>query len=387
MAVRLPAELSQRIVLVERTIHRLSAYNNPLSLEAVFRLLLRSEAVASSRIEGYAPNSDKVAMAVLAGSSSQHIAGFSAAAAAVARNVSILSDLNPQLADKDVLELEDFITMQSSLVAETQLKGIRHTQNWIGGSNYHPLTAAFVPPPPEEVEGLLEDLLTYLNGADHSALVQAALVHAQFETIHPFPDGNGRVGRAMIHTVLQRRGLTQAAVLPISMVLGTLSDRYVDGLTAFRNGEVLDWIAFFVDAAEIAAEKAAQIAQDVAALEADWTDRVNDYRKQQGLSRALRSDSTESRVLDSLPSTPLVTVASVQSLLGTSSTAAARAALESLTESGVLRKRSIGPGGLQGYFADDVFRLVDDAERQLASTQFDTRLSPPSRQNVPKHRE
>lgn len=190
-------------------------------LEGVARLLLRSEAVASSRIEGIAPNSDKVAMAILARESDSEIRGFKESATAVARNVAILDTINADLAYKDELVLDDIVAMQT------------------------------------------------------------ALVHAQFETIHPFPDGNGRVGRAMIHALLQRRGLTDAAVLPVSMVLATLGDRYVDGLTKFREGDVLAWISFFVEAAQVATTKAAELADSVAALEAEWMDKVNHHRTAQ----------------------------------------------------------------------------------------------------------
>ena len=91
-----------------------------------------------------------------------------------------------------------------------------------------------MPPPPELVPDLVADLLTYLNGATHAPLIQAALVHAQFETIHPFADGNGRVGRALIHTVLTRRGLLAGMILPTSPVLSTLSDEYIEALSRFR---------------------------------------------------------------------------------------------------------------------------------------------------------
>ena len=78
----------------------------------------------------------------------------------------------------------------------------------------------------------MDDVVKYLNSASHGALVQAAILHAQFETIHPFADGNGRIGRALIHLVLERRGLATSPVLPVSMVLGTWSEGYVAGLTA-----------------------------------------------------------------------------------------------------------------------------------------------------------
>ena len=101
---------------------------------------------------------------------------------------------------------------------------IRTEQNWIGGSSYNPCGATFVPPPAEHVPELLEDLTVYINGDDHPALVQAAIAHAQFETIHPFADGNGRAGRALIHIVLRRRGLSPSFVPPVSLVLATWSE-------------------------------------------------------------------------------------------------------------------------------------------------------------------
>src|SRR5207302_3067265 len=107
-------------------------------------------------------------------------------------------------------------------------------QNWIGGNDYNPCGADFVPPPPEFVPDLLLDLVAYLDSDDYSPLVQAAIAHAQFETIHPFADGNGRVGRALIHAVLRRRGLAPRYVPPISLVLATESRSYIGGLTAYR---------------------------------------------------------------------------------------------------------------------------------------------------------
>ena len=90
---------------------------------------------------------------------------------------------------------------------------IRTVQNWIGGSSYNPCSAAFVPPPPEDVPALLDDLISFCNDDGLPALAQAAIAHAQFETIHPFVDGNGRAGRVLIHLVLCRRGIA-ARFLP-----------------------------------------------------------------------------------------------------------------------------------------------------------------------------
>ena len=133
---------------------------------------------------------------------------------------------------------------------------VRSTQNWIGGNNYNPCCAALVPPPPEEVGALLDDLGAGVNDERLPPVVQAALVHAQFETIHPFADGNGRAGRALIHVILKRRRLAPAYVPPISVVLAAERDRYIAGLTRFRGERVSDWIEQFAAAALRAAMRA-----------------------------------------------------------------------------------------------------------------------------------
>ena len=112
---------------------------------------------------------------------------------------------------------------------------LRQEQGWVGGGSFNPCNAAYVPPPPDRVPELMSDLADYVNTDYHSPLTQAAVAHAQFETVHPFGDGNGRAGRALIHIVLRRRGLAPRFVPPISLVLSTWSDSYVEGLTDFRH--------------------------------------------------------------------------------------------------------------------------------------------------------
>jgi len=172
-------------------------------LEGLARFLLRSEAIASSRIEGLQVSPQQVGLA--------------------------------ELADEEDLTADNMVLLQGLLLAdEPQLRGLRDVQNWIGGSNHQPLDADFVPPPPDEVPALMGDLVAYMSTGEHAPLVHAGLVDAQFETVHPCRDGNGRVGRALVHTVLVRRGVTRPAVLPVSPVLLTRSSEYVDGLTAYR---------------------------------------------------------------------------------------------------------------------------------------------------------
>ena len=153
----------------------------------------------------------------------------------VADNMTVVREATSPLVEMPGLTTEAIVEVHAALLPnEPRRHGLRTVQNWIGGSDWHPLDADFVPPTPDEVRPLMDDLAAYVKGAAHSPIAQAALVHAQFETIHPFTDGSGRVGRALIHTVLARRGFTTDAILPISLALSTLRETYVEGLTIYR---------------------------------------------------------------------------------------------------------------------------------------------------------
>ena len=219
--------------LAARAEARVRALGALPDMAGIARFLLRSEAIASSRIEGVAPSAHRVALAELA--QQEEVRGLSEQARAVARNVTLVRAAVEELSGARPVTADRLLALHRSLLPDSpEHHGTRSTQNWVGGSSYHPLDADFVPPPPELVPDLVADLLTYLNGATHAPLIQAALVHAQFETIHPFADGNGRVGRELIHTVLTRRGLLAGMILPTSPVLSTLSDEYVEALSRFR---------------------------------------------------------------------------------------------------------------------------------------------------------
>ena len=120
-------------------------------------------------------------------------------------------------------------------------------QNWIGGSDYNPCSAA-----------LLDDLLAFCNDDGLPALAQAAIAHAQFETIDPFVDGNGRTGRDLIHLTLRHSGFAECFLPPVSLILATGADDYVTGLTATRyvdeprseaaHAGINRWVALFAGA-------------------------------------------------------------------------------------------------------------------------------------------
>ncbi len=205
-------------------------------LEALARLLLRAESVASSKIEGLEVGPQRLLRAEVAIGIGERSSDVTANE--VLGNIDAMVFAVERVHTGSQLSVDDLLEIHRRLLASGRLAEyggtIREEQNWIGGSDYNPCSAAFVPPPPNVVPELLDDLIGFSNRDDLPAIAQAALAHAQFETIHPFIDGNGRVGRALIHLILRRRGLTPTVLPPISLILATWSRDYIDGLTATR---------------------------------------------------------------------------------------------------------------------------------------------------------
>lgn len=375
----LDAGVDTMVAQAERAVRALN--DDAHDLAGIARFLLRSEAIASSRIEGITPSAKQVALAELG--QTESVAGVSDPARLVANNMTIVRDATSRLPMTELVTVDDIVVLHQALLPdEPHHHGLRTAQNWIGGSDWHPLEADLVPPPPDRVLPLMTDLTDYLAGAAHSAIVQAALIHAQFETIHPFSDGNGRVGRALIHTVLARRGLAHGAVLPISLVLSTLRSAYIGGLGQFRyEGAVsssaalqarAEWIGTFAHAANLASGQARKIAEEIRQVRSEWTTRL--LARRQG-KRALRSDSATHAILEDLPGTPVLTSETVVRIHQVSRQAATRA-LDELHEAGILETRTIGPSR-HAYVAPDILELITWAERRLASTKVRHRQSPP----------
>ncbi|MDO5721295.1 MAG: Fic family protein [Actinomycetaceae bacterium] len=390
LALPIPTPLALRAAKLENRIQAFPTYPEAAGVESLSRLLVRSEAMASSYIEGLQVSARKVAEAELQ-RESQAVEKLShTAAQQVAANIAIIDQAMGQLATGEEITVADIEALQYRLLAaegaDPKNLGLRKFQNWVGGSGYHPLEAEFIPPPPQEVPRLVQDLAHYASGATHGTLIQSALVHAQFETIHPFSDGNGRVGRALIHTIWRRRGLESAAVIPVSAALATRSKQYVAGLTALRttaepsspewNEDVARWLEVFFDATETALMIAQRFAEDIADLKENWRVRHEEYGQKLS-ARALRADSTAVRLRDALPAMPMFTSSLAQERLAVSS-AAARNACGTLQEAGIITQVSIGRG-VRGWYAPEIFEVLNIYERQLASTQWDTRAATPSR--------
>jgi Fic family protein len=352
--------------------------------ETLARLLLRAESVASSRIEGLEVGARKLLRAEAA--HAMGVASTDITANEVLGNIAAMNAALQAVGPGDEITLDMLLAFHSRLMAdapgESGAGTLRTKQNWIGGSDYNPCTAAFVPPPPEYVPELMADLCSFCNEDGLPAVSQAALAHAQFETIHPFADGNGRTGRGLIQLVLRRRGLASRIVPPVSLVLATWAKDYLEGLTATRylgpaTGKAAHqglnlWIGRFAGACIRAVQDAASFEERVQEMEGEWRSRLGH----------VRAGSATDLLLRALPGAPILTVASAAELIDRSFPAV-NDAISRLTEAGVLKQITIGRRN-RAFEAKEVIDAFTSLERQLASPVGDTRSSPPTRPVTPR---
>jgi Fic family protein len=384
--ILLEGDVAADVADAEAAVVRLNTQARALvDTEALARILLRAEAVASSRIEGLEIGAKRLLQAEVIRGMRQTPSDVTA--------VEILNNIDAMVFAVESVGVgvpitrELLLGVHRRLLAGTRLEAhagkFRVEQNWIGGSSYNPCSAVFVPPPPELVERLVTDLCAFCSDDELPAVVQAAIAHAQFETIHPFVDGNGRTGRALIHLVLRRRGLATRVLPPISLILATWAQGYVDGLTKFRHvgsptspaafAGVNAWVGRFASACTRAVDDASAFEERCGELEREWRDRLG----------RVRANSAVDVLLRALPGAPIMTVDSAAALIGRTYKPAA-AAIERLMEAGILRQVNVGRRN-RAFEAGEVVRPFTALERQLASPHGNTRRSKPVRA-VPRGR-
>jgi Fic family protein len=291
---------------------------------------VRKEAVLSSQIEGtQATLRDVAAFEATSGNAP------TGDVEEVCNYVEALNQARTAITDPGGLPLSTRLlcdvhrTLMRGVRGSDKLPGeIRRSQNWIGGSR--PGNAVFVPPPPEKVAAALSALETWLHSTDPlPPLVKAGLAHAQFETIHPFLDGNGRIGRMLITLLVEHWGLLDKPLLYLSLPLKLRQSDYYARLTAVRTaGDWEGWLCFFLECVATAADDGVRVAQAIHALLG------HDRRR---LAAHGRATVAAVRLLDHLPAHPVVTVPRASGLLGTTAPPA-RKAIALLTELGVLRE-------------------------------------------------
>lgn len=284
-------------------------------------LLLRSESAASSRIENLTASARSIAEAELPGVAGKHNAELIVANTAAMQAAIFLAE---------TIDAKAILAIYAALMHNES----RHTPGrwrtepvWIGGGN-SPLTAQFVPPNHARVPAAIDDLLTYMQRDDVPLLAQVAVAHAQFETIHPFTDGNGRTGRALVQAMLRNKGLTRQVTVPVSAGLLADIDGYIASLINYHAGDATPIVRQFAQASLRAIVNGRKLVTELREIRQNWTERIT-----------ARSDSAIWKVADLLTRRPVVNGVLLREELGIP-TDHPRRYLEPLTQAGIIIESS-----------------------------------------------
>lgn len=302
-------------------------YQIPAAADAIGRMLLRSEGIASSAVEGLRVPIEEVLSVEALGKGASD-------ASWVAGNLAVVADALDDSSQTMTVELlHDWHRklMDAGPLDRNLIGAWRTSPGWIGGSS--PVDAVYVPPPAEEIPSLMDDLVDYLNGDADDAITQAAVAHAQFETIHPYGDGNGRIGRVLIGWVLRRRGVVHRWPPPISIAIARDPGGYLSGLYQYREGDPHRWIEWFSSITSRSTANAAQLYEAIGRLQTEWKGELSD----------VRSDSAAHSIAAMLTAQPILTSENAVDELGISRRAAINA-LELLEARSILEPISMDTG-------------------------------------------
>lgn len=335
--VHLPSEID---ALAEEAATEIARFDAEVGKEVApfSSILLRSESAASSRIENLMASAKAIALAELGDRDRRNAASIVSNARAMQSAI--------DLAER--LDSEAILAMHEALLGRWRPEWTGHwrdEQVWLGGRT-SPHTAMFVPPHHERVPAAMADLVDFMGRNDLPALVQVAIAHAQFETIHPFPDGNGRIGRALIHSLLRGKRLTRNITVPVSAGLLTNTGTYFDALNVYREGDPVAIVQRLSDALFAAIGNSRRLVGDLHDVRRGWNDAI-----------VARSDSAAWKLADLLLRQPVIDSSLAQSELAVSERNTFRA-IERLTDAGVLTEIS-GNSRNQRWEATEVLAVLD----------------------------
>jgi Fic family protein len=281
-------------------------------------VLLRSESAASSNIENLTESARAIAEAEALG-----VDGRRNAALIVANTEA----MKAAIALADALDERAILAMHEALMRASQPDTAgqwRTEQVWIGGDAFGPRGAEFIAPRHARVAPAIADLLAFAHRSDVPTLPQIAIAHAQFETIHPFTDGNGRTGRALVQAMLRNKRLTRQITVPVSAGLLSNTGAYFHALGAYRDGNPAPIVEQLSTAAILAVVNGRHLVGDLRSIREQWDSRIT-----------ARRDSAVHRVADLLVRQPVFNAVTLQRELGIT-TGNARRYVDPLVEGGVI---------------------------------------------------
>jgi Fic family protein len=303
-------------------------------------ILLRSESASSSQIENITVGPKNLALAAIGVESSRN-------AELVAANARAM-----RLATTDApITLDAILAMHRTLLAGTDPRAgqLRTEQVWIGtGQSISPLEADFVPPHHTRVPAALQDLAEFAGRTDLSIIIQAAIVHAQFETIHPFTDGNGRTGRVLIHSIFRGRGLLASTTAPVSAAILADTPGYFRALAAYRDGDIDPIVQVIARGTSAGVAWGRDLAARIAAIRMRWEREIPG-----------RQGTTARRLADHLITQPTVTTNYLVEALAIPERSA-REAIATLETAGILTPLRVGRRRNQVWQAPDILAALQD---------------------------
>ena len=341
-----PVVSPEILALAEDASYEVSRFDAELGGEvtAFGSILLRSEAAASSQIENLSASARAILTAEIGDTSAANASAIAANTRAMSAAIDLAENLDP----------DSILAMHRVLMSHDQRHkpGVwRDEPVWIGTSAASPVDALYVAPAAGRVPGLIDDLMRFAGRDDLPVLAQAAIAHAQFETIHPFTDGNGRTGRSLIQAMLRSKGLTRRVTVPVSAGLLTDIDAYHAALTTYRSGNLESIVSLTAAASLRAVGNARILVSDIRDIRKAWIGQVK-----------ARRDSSVWRVLDLVGRQPVISAESVASELGIAVTNSYRY-LHQLADSGILKKKTEHKIGIL-WRSDEVLAAIDTfAER------------------------
>lgn len=317
---------------------------------AMSRFMMRTESVASSKIERITASAVDYAKALAGNRSNSSATSMVAASTA-------LHDLVTGVSDRGCIELDGLLAAHRALMKDDPVEAdyagrLRDMQNWIGGSDHSPRNALHVPPAPARVPALMDDLIEYLNRDDVPVMTQAAIGHAQFETIHAFTNGNGRIGRALVSAVFRRRGVTRNAVVPLASGLLALRDDYFAALASYRQGDPAPLILLFARSARAAAVCSRESIGRIKALPGEWNAELRP-----------RAGSAVAALIPAFYDHPVMTAAEVEGRSGASEQQTYKA-IARLAEAGFIQEIT-GRKRDRVWVAAELLAELDDLDHRI----------------------
>lgn len=290
-------------------------------LRSLAGMMLRTEAIATSKIEDEHASTEDYIRAMYGNKANR-------SAIAMVRATDAIEHI-----------VERGVSHQSLLAGHKKLMGspnpleptsgeYRTLQNWIGGSDYSPRDALHIPPPRDMVGPLMDDLMAFASRDDLPAIPQAAIMHAQFENIHPFTDDNGRTGRALISALMRQRGHTKHTTIPIAAALAAQREDYFSTLWKYRDdGDAGPVISLISAAITVTSKESRVTAARLEDMPAQWNDQASRPRR----------DSASGKLLRHLTLRPILSAHEAEEITGSSERSAARAVTR-LEDAGIIHE-------------------------------------------------